>query len=223
MFVSGADRPSEPASLRRDRPTPEIIRKTLALGKSLGAPLYLVPFGLIATWIIGVFFGAGFFLLRHELERPVSNSAVDLGLSLAEDRSLAQPTVTQALHASEGDHPIENPRNRPVRLDHPIPDPTPQTGLGVRDQPAPAPGKESAVEADRQAASVVPEIDQTTVGIEGGTPSGATGPRDAPESPHSASSRKRHQRRPDTARTAQHHPPVQAIQSVLQKHSRLLK
>src|SRR6202008_4359460 len=65
MLVIGPVRSSEPAGLSRDRIIPPIIRKTFALGKSLGPILYLVSVGVIATWVIGVFFGVGFFFLLH--------------------------------------------------------------------------------------------------------------------------------------------------------------
>jgi hypothetical protein len=65
MFVIARDCLSEPAELRKDRIIQPIVRKAVSLGKSLGPILYLVTVGVIATWVIGVFFGVGFFLLMH--------------------------------------------------------------------------------------------------------------------------------------------------------------
>jgi len=46
-----------------------IVRKTVALSKSLGPICDLVSTGVVATWIVGVFFGVGFWLLmRNDLE-----------------------------------------------------------------------------------------------------------------------------------------------------------
>jgi hypothetical protein len=71
MFVIARDCLSEPAELRKDRIIQPIVRKAVSLGKSLGPILYLVTVGVIATWVIGVFFGVGFFLLmHHHSEKP---------------------------------------------------------------------------------------------------------------------------------------------------------
>jgi hypothetical protein len=54
-------------------------------------------------------------------------------------------------------------------------------------------------------------------------PSTSAGPRGASLSSRSPSSRKPPERRPSNTRTVQPHPPMSAIQDVLQKHSGLLK
>lgn len=80
MFDITRDCLSGPAELRKDRIIQPIVRKAVSLGKSLGPILYLVTVGVIATWVIGVFFGVGFFLLmHHHSEKNASQWGMDSG------------------------------------------------------------------------------------------------------------------------------------------------
>jgi hypothetical protein len=235
MSVTGADHPSEPARLLTERRTQSITRKLPVPGKSLSPLSYLISLGLIATWITGVFFGVGFSFLMTRSEKPVSGlraGSADFSKSLAESPWL--------LHAMS-------------RLDQLFPEPSQLVGNGAaatpddRHQFVSAPSKQVVVELDPQAAALAePRIDRTAHEPEGqalsvdlGTApqalseampaaplqspsSGAAGQQGVEQSARSASSRKEHQR-PTERRTPQSHAPVQAIQDVLQKHSRLLK
>src|SRR5713101_6773796 len=235
MSVTGADRPSEPAGLLTERRTQTIIRKIPGLRTSLSPLLYLISVGLIATWVTGVFFGVGFSFLMPRSERLVSGlsvSSTDFSVSLAES-----PWLLQAM----------------TRLDHLFPEPSQLIGNGAeatpddRHQSATEPSKPVAVEIGQQAVvPAKPGIGQIARELEGRAlsadlrdpspalsevvplpppriqPSGATGPQSMVQSSHSVSSRKALQR-PTDNRTPQSHAPVQAIQDVLQKHSRLLK
>src|ERR1700720_4728106 len=63
MSATGADPQAERPRLREESRTWGLIRRTLPLGKSIGSLAYLTSVGLIASWIIVVFFGVGLFFL----------------------------------------------------------------------------------------------------------------------------------------------------------------
>jgi hypothetical protein len=225
MSVAGPDRSSVFARLHKGRRTQTTTRRTFALGKSLSAILYLISIGLIATWIIGVFFGTGFFFLTLP-ERPGSHLAVgrtDIGVFSAES-----PWLLEAM----------------IRLDPPFPEPfakpaqlagnKAQTGFADRDRTVGTPGGQSAVEIDRRGTALAaPELEGGALFVDPGELARVSPPQNrssastslpsAAESPHSASSRKRHQRPPTDTRTPQTHAPVQAIKDVLHKHTRPVK
>ena len=225
MSVVGPDRSSVFARLHKGRRTQTSTRKTLTRGKSLGPILYLISIGLIATWIIGVFFGTGFFFLTPP-ERPGSHLAVgrtDLGVFLTES-----PWLLEAM----------------IRLDPLFPEPfakpaqlagnKAQTGFADRDRTVSAPGGQSAVEIDWQGTALAdPELEGGALFVDPGelarvsppqsrSSASASLPSEA-ESPHSTSSRKPRQRPQRDTRTPQTRAPVRAIQDVLQKHARLVK
>jgi hypothetical protein len=208
MFVISPDRSSEPAGLRRDRIIQPIIRKALALGKSLGPILYLVSVGVIATWVIGVFFGVGFFLLmHHHSEKEASH----LGIGSAH------------LSASLVESPwVFQPMTRPDRL---FPQPS-EAAPGDWGQTVAAPDKKSAAYRDRQVvARAEPVADQSATELEGrplsadlgitppvlgelspvspppSQPFDAIGPPSAAQSPQSASPHKPHHARPTNTRS----------------------
>src|SRR5262249_5748362 len=57
------------AGTDKDSTIRPIVRKTVALSKSLGPICDLVSTGAVATWIVGVFFGVGFwFLMLNDSE-----------------------------------------------------------------------------------------------------------------------------------------------------------
>jgi len=225
MSVVGPDRSSVFARLHKGRRTQTSTRKTLTRGKSLGPILYLISIGLIATWIIGVFFGTGFFFLTPP-ERPGSHLAVgrtDLGVFLTES-----PWLLEAM----------------IRLDPLFPEPfakpaqlagnKAQTGFADRDRTVSTPGGQSAVEIDRRGTALAdPELEGGALFVDPGELARVSPPQNrssastslpsAAESPHAASSRKRHRRPSTDTRTPQTHAPVQAIRDVLQKHTRPIK
>src|ERR1700730_13135819 len=95
MSVAGPDRSSVFARLHKGRRTQTSTGKTLTLGKSLSPILYLISIGLIATWIIGVFFGTSFFFLTPP-ERPSSHLAVgrtDIGVFWTESPWLLEAMI----------------------------------------------------------------------------------------------------------------------------------
>src|SRR5271163_5188253 len=95
MSATGADPQSESTRLRRESRTWGLIRRTLPLGRSIGSLLYLVSIGLIAGWIIAVFFGVGFFFLMPrsaKLEPGVSPNITSFNASSPEAPSLREAT-----------------------------------------------------------------------------------------------------------------------------------
>src|SRR5258708_3476092 len=150
MSVVGPDRSSEFARLHKGRRTQTSTRKTFTLGKSLSPILYLISIGLIATWIIGVFFGAGFFFLTLP-ERPVSHLAVgstDFGVFLTESPWFPDATIRLArLFPEPFAEPAQLAGNKA------------QTGFADRDRTVTGPSGQSAVEIDRQATALAdPEL-----------------------------------------------------------------
>jgi hypothetical protein len=109
-----------------------------------------------------------------------------------------------------------------------------QTGFADRDRTVSTPGGQSAVEIDRQGTALAaPELEGGALFVDPGELARVSPPQNrssastslpsAAESPHAASSRKRHRRPSTDTRTPQTHAPVQAIRDVLQKHTRPIK
>jgi hypothetical protein len=225
MLVIGRNRWSAPGALRGDRIAHPIIRKTLALAKSLGPSLYLVSVGLIAIWVIGVFFGAGFLFLMNP---HAKNAAAQLGVGSAHLNAssaetswmLLSTTGVNELSVPATEEPLANqsrimaaPDDRTtvfqelqlaarveLLADQNITQPD-GIRLGGRGD-----GTASSVLDERLPGSVVLIEPAEAVGLSTGTPS------QRPNQLRSAGGRK-----PPV------HPPVQAIQDLLQKHSGLLK
>jgi hypothetical protein len=225
MSVVGPGRSSVFARLHKGRRTQTSTRKTFTLGKSLSPILYLISIGLIATWIIGVFFGTGLFFLTPP-ERPGSHLAVgrtDIGVFSTESPWLLEAMIRL-------DPLFPEPFAKPVQLAGN----KAQTGFADRDRTVSVPGGQSAVEIDRQGTALAaPELEGGALFVDPGElarvsppqnrSSASTSLQSGAESPHPASSRKRHQRPLTDTRTLHTHAPVRAIQDVLQKHSRLVK
>ena len=225
MSVVGPDRSSVFARLHKGWRTQATTRKSLTLGKSLSPTLYLISIGLIATWIIGVFFGTGFLFLTPR-ERPGSHLAVgrtDIGVFLTESPWLLEAMIRpDPLFPEPFAKPAQQAGNKA------------QTGFADRDRTVGTPGGQSAVEIDRRGTALAaPELEGGALFVDPGElapvsppqsrSSASTSLPSAAESPHSASSRKRHQRPPTDTHTPQTHAPVQAIKDVLHKHTRRIK
>jgi hypothetical protein len=216
MFGTAADPQSEHMRLGPGNRTWALIRSTFVLGRSIGSLFYLVSVGLIAGWIIAVFFGVGLFFLMPR------SAKLEPGLSPAGAGFDAPPAKPPSLTQSES------------RSDRVFSQPPQSLGdaagnVSPRQKPASAAIAHSAEDSPAQALSV-----------ELGTISAATveaAPLPAPQNQLSAapetqsvsqpsrspSSRKPLERRTSKPRTAQPHAAVSAIQDVLQKHSHLLK
>ena len=230
MSATGADPQAERPRLRGESRTWGLIRRTLPLGKSIGSLAYLTSVGLIASWIIVVFFGVGLFFLMPRSAKLAS------GLSPGGTSFDASLWLTQST-------------SRLDRLSDPPPaGPAQPMGDAAADKgrPVVAPGSPITATVNPQSAPAKATIAHTideppghALTVELGTisaASGEAGPMPAPQSQlstapeppraspssRSPSSRKPLERRPPTTRKAQH-APVSAIEDVLQKHSRLLK
>lgn len=223
MLVIGRSHSLEPRALRRDRIVHPIIRKTLALAKSRGPTLYLVSVGLIAAWVIGVFFGVGFLFLMHPHPRKEAShlgvGGARLSTSLAEN-----PGVFLSMTGTDELFSLPS-----------------EAALGDRDQIVAASDRTNPIFSDPHLVRrAEPFVDQMTTdpmtsplssGLNTtrsvldkqlpGSPAPnhlkGTGPRTV------APPYKPHQIRPTSDRTSPIHPPVQAIHDLLQKQPGLLK
>jgi hypothetical protein len=218
MSATGSDPQVEHTRLRGENRTWGLIRRTLRLGRSMGSVFYLVSVGLIAGWIVAVFFGVGlFFLVPRSAKLVPGLGPAGVGV----DGLLAQtPWLTQSTS----------------RLDRLSSLPPPPMGNDARNAnphqgPAEATIAHTADESPREAVSLEVSPISAATGEAAPTPapqsqlSASPSPRRAAsQSSHSHSpSRKPSERRPSNTRRAQPHAAVSAIEYVLQKHSGLLK
>src|SRR5438552_965817 len=232
MSPTGADPRSERTPLRRESRTWGLIRRTLPRGRSMGSLFYLISVGLIASWIIAVFFGFGLFFLMPRSAKLAfglipGGTSFDARLPLTQ-----QPT-------SRLDPLSDLPPPAPA---HPMGDAATDKGRPAVAPPSPITAKLNPLpaSAEKTIAHIIDEPPGQALTVELGTISAATGeaappstppsrlssapePRGALQSSHSPSSRKPLERRPSNARPEQPHAAVSAIQEVIQKHSRLLK
>lgn len=235
MSAPGADPQSESERLRRESRIWGLIRRTLPLGRSIGSVFYLISVGLIAGWIIAVFFGVSIFSLMPrsaKLAAGLSPGGTSFNDSSGETPWLLQSTSRLDRLSSPLDPVPPQPKGaaaadkgRPVVMPgSPI-----TTNIIPRQTPAEATIAHTTEEPPGQAFTVELGNASTATGEAApmlapqGQLSTAPAPRDASQSSHSPSSRKASQRRSSNSRTAQPHAPVNAIEDVLQKHSGLLK
>ena len=226
MSATGADPQAGHTRLRGENRTWGLIRRTLRLGRSIGSVFYLVSVGLIAGWIVAVFFGVGLFFL-------VPRSAkLEPGLSPAgggfDGLSAQTPWLTQSTSRLDrlssrpppeppqpmgNDAGNANPHQKPaeVTIAHTGDEP-PREALRAEVSPSSAATGEAApTPAPQSQLSAAPKPRR-----------GASQSSYSP-SPSPSPSRKPPERRPSNTRRAQPHAAVSAIEDVLQKHSGLLK
>ncbi len=193
-----------------------LIRRTLALGRSIASLFYLLSFGLIAGWIIAVFFGVGLFFLMPrsvKLEPGLSPAGASFNAWSAQTTSLTQSTSRLDRFSSQQPQPMADaagdvrPRQKPAEatVAHTADEPLGQALTVELGTISAATGNAAAIPAPQSQLSTEPE------------------PRSASHSSHSPSARKPLERGTSKTRTAQPHAAVSAIQDVLHKHSRLLK
>jgi hypothetical protein len=230
MSATGADPQSERTPLRRESRTWGLIRRTLPLGRSMGSLFYLISIGLIASWIIAVFFGVGLFFLMPRSAKLASGlspggTSFDASLWLTQSTSRldrlsdpppAGPAQPMGDAAADKGRPVVAPGSPITANVNPQPGPAKATIAHTIDEP---PGHALTVElgtisAASGEAGPMPALQSQL--------STAPEPARASQPPRSPSSRKPLERRPPTTRKAQH-APVNAIEDVRQKHSRLLK
>ena len=150
MSVIDYDRLSGAVGLCIDRLIRPIVQNILYLGKSLGPIIYPISIGVIATWVIGVFFGGGFFFLMHphwEKQAAYSGSA-DLSASLTESplvfRSISEGRLSAGLEPPLGCsanclHSLDLQVSPRTRSDHGVQRTTSQAVSRHKPHPAPAP------------------------------------------------------------------------------------
>jgi hypothetical protein len=225
MSVTGADSASDSARLPIELRNEAVGRNAASPRKSLNSLPYLISVSLIATWVVGVFFGVGFLFLVSGL----GVGGPDLTVSLAESSGVLEEAPSLLEHEEPG-NPLEDSAAR-MQSTRPnqLTDTGSQKGTGDRDQAFVTPSKQNAMEMGQQAASAafatapLAEGELTAVPLLRNPSSGATVPRGVAQPAHSTSTREQHHRRPANTRTTAPHPPVQAIQDVMQKHSKLFK
>lgn len=235
MSATGADPQSERTRFRAGSRIWGLVRRTLPLGRSIGSPLYLISIGLIASWIIAVFFGVSFYFLMPgsgKLGPGPNPDSARFDDSPAETPWLTQST--RRLDRLSSPSPPEPPSpvgDAAADKGRPILAPGSPITADVKPNPRPAEGT-TAHTIDEPAAQAL-SVELGTISAAVGEPapvpspqnqlSTAPEPRGASPSSHSRSSRKPLARRPSNTRTAQPHAPVNAIEDVLQRHSRLLR
>jgi hypothetical protein len=245
MSATGAHARSERTQLYWQSRAWRLIRKTVPRGSSIGSTFYLIPVGLTATWIIAVFFGMSLLFLMPRSAQLASSSSPESTSSSAASaetsRSIQSTSSPEQLSAAPAPRlPLSGSPQQPGDGAAPqLGGPSGQNPalLGLSVMPA-EPTAAHAVNAGRdQAASVEPAIAFAPIGDKASKPSPehrahmATGPR-SPAQPH-ASSRRRPGQKPASSLTPPTltprtltpptHPPLQAIQDVLQKHSRVVR
>jgi hypothetical protein len=234
MSATGADPQAERTPLRRESRTWGLIRRTLPLGRSTGSLFYLISVGLIASWIIAVFFGVGLLFLMPrsaKLASGLSPGGTSFDASSAKTPQLLQsasrldrlsrlppPEPPQAI----GDAAADKVRSVVV----------PGSPITVNVIPPAAPLKatiaHTAEEPPGQALTVELGTISAAIGETAPMPSPRNQLSTAPEARGSlrsslSPSRKPLERRSSNTRTAQRHAPVSAIHDVLHKHTHILK
>jgi hypothetical protein len=216
MFGTGCDPQSEHMRVLPGSRTWGLIRRTLALSRSIGSLFYLLSVGVIAGWTIAVFFGVGLFFLiprSAKLEAGLSPAGASFDAPVAQppsvmpsesrpDRLLSQPPQSMADTAAN-----VNPRQKPAA----------PTITHNADEPA---FKALSIELGTISAVTGEAAPMPALQYQ---PFTAPEPRSASHSSRSRSPRKPLERGPSKTRTAQSHASVSAIKAVLQKHSRVLK
>ncbi len=228
MSATGTDPQAERTRVRGESRTWRLIRRTRPLGRSIGSLFYLISVGLIASWIIVVFFGVALFSLMPRSANltsglsqggttfDASSRSIQATSRLDELSNLSPPGPAQPMADAAADkaQPPGSPNTANV---NPHPAPPEATIAHTIDEPS---GHALAVElgtisaASGEAAPMPAPQSQLSTAPE---------PRGASQSSRSSSSRKPLERRPSNTRTVQPHAPVSAISDVLHKHSRLLK
>src|SRR5260370_33518877 len=232
MSATGAAPQSEGTRLRGGSRTWGLIRRTLSVGRSIGSLAYLISVGLIASWIIAVFFGVSLFFLMHRSAKLASG--LSPGDTRFDDSSAKAPWLMQS--TSRLDRLSSPSTPEPAQ-----PTPAQPTSNAAADKGRPVVVPSSPTTASPTTASINPyrlpaeatiahaadEPPGQALSVELGTISAATAetapmpapqgqpstppePRGGPQSSHSRSSRKPRERRPSTLPPAQPHAPVSA-------------
>lgn len=235
MSATGADPQSERTRLRRESRTWGLIRRTLPLGRSIGSLSYLISVGLIASWLIAVFFGVGLFFLKPQSAKLASSTSPpspNLNAPLAETPLLMQSTSRlDQLSTLPSAGPSQALGGAVVDTVRPVVAPGSASTADMNPRPMPEePAIAHTAEPPQgQALSVEPgavpaALDEAApMGVPQSQASVPPEPRGSSRPVHPASSRRPAERRTANTRTPLPHAPVNAIQDVLQKHSGLLK
>lgn len=212
MSTTGADYRSEPARLHREWPIQTEFREIVALGGSLNPLPYLISVGVVVTWTIGVFFGAGFFLLTQRPETLVSGlgiGGIDFGPFWAATDGIRPAAAYVADPSARRDQLVAEPLIEPPHLSGDQIKADLTLGSGRL-----APGDLwTTPPAFGEMTPVVPTLN---------LPAAAPGQRSATKSSSSSTpSRQGHQRQQAKTRIPPAHAPVRASKESVHKHSRV--
>jgi len=228
MSATGADPQSE-RTLPRETQAWGLVRRTLPLGKSIGSLGHLISVGLIASWIIAVFFGASLLCLVPRSATLVTGSSEGsdrFNASSAEIPWLYQST--DRLHRLAGPLLFEpgQPAGGTGMVNDGAVGPESRVTAGANQRPIPvesiSPG--TSDEPQNQALSVTALSEEPSPAAPPENRAAATA--GSPIALHAAQfeiSRTKHNQKAATNKVPPPHPPVQAIQDVLHRHAGLLK
>src|ERR1700758_1751183 len=210
MSATGADPQAEGTPLRRESRTWGLIRGTLPFGRSMGSLFYLISVGLIASWIVAVFFGVGLFFLMPR------SAKLEPGLRPGGTSFDASLWLTQA--TSRLDRLSNPPPPAPVQ-------PMGDNAANVNPHRTPAEATIAHTAGEPPGQPLTVELGTISAAIGEAAPmpapqsqlSAAPQPHGTSQSAHSPS--RKPERRASNTRPAQPHGPVSAIEDVLQKHS----
>lgn len=225
MLAISPERVSQPTGLRRNPIIRPIIRKTLALGRPLGPVLYPASVGVIAIWVIGVFFGIGFYPLLH---RHSEDNASRVGVGSADLSAASSVGSPQAFKSMASPDQLFLPPSEVEPDDREVTDATSDKKSAVdRDRQMQAPGKPG----DQAATELISYPPSSNLGIAApvngelslfspppNQPSDAVSPQSAAPTPHSASAPKIHRARPTKSQTAQPQLVGRTSQARLRQH-----
>ena len=229
MSATGADPQSERTLARETQPW-GLVRRTLPIGKSIGSLGHLISVGLIASWIIAVFFGASLLCLVPGSATLVTGSSEGgdrFNASSAEIPWLFQST--DRLHRLAGPllfEPGQPAGGAGMVNDGAIVGPGSRVTAGANQRPMPVGpiSPDTIDEPQNQALSVTALSEEPSPAAPPENRAAATA--GSPIALHTAQfeiSRTKHNQKAAATKVPPPHPPVQAIQDVLQRHAGLLK
>ena len=210
---------------------PRLVRRALSLGKTIGSLGYLISLGVVACWVVAVFFGPSLFFLMPRSAKLVTGSSMDGG-----DRFSASSEPVPWLLQST---------SRLYRLAAPPPFESgqPMGGTGLVNDAATV-GSENgdtvevnqrSVRAEPTNAGMIDEPHNQALSVPAASGELLPAPRPENRAPAAArvptsvqpsqteTSRTKHSQKAVANKPPSTHPPVQAIQDVLQRHAGLLK
>src|SRR5260370_23789741 len=142
MAASGDGPETEGRGVCGGRRTWGLIRRTLPLGRSIGSLSYLISVGLLASWIIAVFFGVSLFFLMPRSAKLASG--LSPGDTRFDDSSAKAPWLMQStsrldrLSSPSTPEPAQPTSNAAADKGRPVVVPSSPTTASIDPSPVPA-------------------------------------------------------------------------------------